>query len=130
MQPLLSIFAAMSLVLALAVPASAQSRAQQRATFLRTVDESISGGKIAGNPFRYVGKHVDLHCTVLSIPDPSAFNADCGGDNGPLVIITGTSGLSTGQAVRIQGTVLKPVEGTNMMGGVMQFPAVQALFMQ
>ena len=108
--------------------------AQLRAQFLEGVDESISGGKIAGNPFRYIGKSVDHHCTVSNIPDPTWFNAACGerSDGLPAIIVieADTTDLQVGQSVRVMGVVDQPMDGTNAMGGSMQFPAVSSQFMQ
>ncbi len=46
----------------------AQYMREQKREFLAQVNESISGAMIAGNRFKYVGKAVDLHCTVNDIP--------------------------------------------------------------
>lgn len=43
------------------------TRAELKREFLATVDESISGAMIADSPYKYVGKHVDLHCTVSDV---------------------------------------------------------------
>jgi hypothetical protein len=110
------------------------SRQELKREFLKTIDESISGSRIAGNPYKFVGKHVDLHCTVDSVPQSDFFNASCGeDDNGMpvnIVIQTDTRQLERGQAVRIIGTVADPMEGNNMMGGETHFPTVKADFME
>lgn len=108
--------------------------AQRKARFLQTVDESISGADIEGNPYRYVGKNVDLHCSVGDIPDANFFNALCGqdadGTDAMLVVESDTRSLSKGQSVRVMGTVVQPVEGNNAMGGNRHFPTVSAQFME
>jgi hypothetical protein len=110
------------------------SRQELKRDFIKTVDESISGARIAGNPYKFVGKHVDLHCTVDSVPQSDIFNASCGeDDNGMpvnIVIETDTRELEHGQAVRVIGTVDDPMEGNNMMGGETHFPTVKANFME
>jgi len=110
------------------------SPAEQKKRFLKTVDESISGARIASNRYKFVGKHVDLHCTVVDIPQADFFNAECGQDeNGdPVVIVIEADSrtLEKDQAVRIMGIVAEPMEGNNAMGGQGSFPTVRALFME
>lgn len=106
----------------------AQSRAAAKKDFLTGVDESISGDMIAGNKFKYVGKEVDLHCTVDDIPAADWFNATCG--DSTIVVQYDASSLAPGQAVRVLGTVQEPMEGNNAMGGNASFPTVQAEFME
>lgn len=113
-----------------AIPAAIQKK-----SFLHGVDESISGGMIAGNKLKYVGKDVDLHCTVLSVVDDNSFNAECGedSDGDPAIILVHyqyTSSLDKGQSVRILGTVEDPTEGVNGYGGEATFPTVNAEFME
>ena len=107
-------------------------RQRTKQDFLASVDESTSGAMIANNKFRYVGKNVDLHCTVTNIPDRNFFNANCGNeDNGAIIVIQyDASELSTGQAIRVIGTVEEPMQGTNGFGGAAQFPTVKAEFME
>jgi hypothetical protein len=114
------------------VESYSHQRRREKQAFLSGVDESISGAMIAGNGFKYVGKNVDIHCTVANIPDRNAFNANCGDEeNIALVVVEyDATGLSTGQAVRVIGTVEEPIKGTNGMGGAMQFPTVKAEFME
>ena len=109
-----------------------KNRQQEKREFLKTVDESISGARIAGNPFKFVGRHVDLHCTISSIPQDGYLNADCGSAYDPvnIVIHADTHQLESGQRIRVLGTVEKPEEGTNAMGGSMAFPTVTAQFME
>jgi hypothetical protein len=106
------------------------SRLEQKRMFLKTVDESISGARIAGNPYKFVGDNVDLHCHVSDVPDPQVINADCGSEDDPvnIVIQIDSSSLEKGQALRILGTVQDPMQGTNAMGGAMTFPTVKSLF--
>jgi hypothetical protein len=110
------------------------SRQELKREFLKTVDESLSGARIAGNPYKFVGKRVDLHCTVGNIPQEDFFNATCGTDDDGapinLVIETNTKQLEPGQAVRVIGTVDQPMEGNNAMGGEGHFPTIQANFME
>jgi hypothetical protein len=112
----------------------AQSVREQKRQFLSGVNESITGSMIEGNRYRYVGKKVDLHCTVETIPDQSAFNASCGEDEdgspATIVVEYDTHNLSPGQSVCVLGTVDQPVEGSNAMGGDSTFPTVKAEFME
>jgi hypothetical protein len=112
-----------------------QSVHAQKAEFLQSVDESISGAMIAGNKLKYVGDNVELHCTVESIVDESSFNASCGTDEDglPAIILVqydDTSSLDKGQSVRILGTVEDPTEGVNGFGGETTFPTVKAEYME
>ena len=113
------------------------TRAQQKQIFLQGVDESISGARIAGNPYKFVGDKVDLHGTVMNVLDDSSFNFSTGdidsGDEAVILVTTdrgGASQLEAGQALRILGVVQQPTAGTNAMGGSMNFPTVQAKFME
>ena len=42
------------------------TRLEQKQDFLASVDESISGARIAGNAYKFVGKNVDLRCSQRS----------------------------------------------------------------
>ena len=111
-----------------------KSRLQRKREFLASVDESISGARISGNPYKFVGKKVDLHCVVDDIPQADFLNAACPPDEygiGPNVVVqTDTKALEKGQRIRVIGTVVEPMEGTNAMGGQMRFPTVRAEFME
>jgi hypothetical protein len=111
-----------------------KSRQQRKLEFLASVDESISGARISGNPYKFVGKRVDLHCVVDNIPQADFVNASCPPDEygiGPNVVVeTNTKSLEKGQRIRVIGTVVEPMEGTNAMGGQMRFPTVKAEFME
>ncbi|HEY1978406.1 MAG TPA: hypothetical protein VGG89_17785 [Candidatus Baltobacteraceae bacterium] len=117
---------------ATAAPISVAARKKK---FVQSVDESISGAMIAGNKYKYVGKDVDLHCTVASVIDENGFNATCGEDDDGdpvniVVLYSYTKSLDQGQTVRILGTVEQPAEGSNAMGGSGTFPTVKAEFME
>ncbi len=107
---------------------------EQKRAFLATVDESVSGERIAGNPYKFVGTRVDLHCVISDIPQEDFVNATRPPDEyglGPNVVIrTDARGLEKGQSIRAIGTVEDPMEGTNAMGGQMRFPTVKAEFME
>jgi opacity protein-like surface antigen len=122
-----TLLATAALACAVLTPAFADEHADKVA-FLQTVDETISGARLAGNPFRFVGEHVDLHCTVMSIPDAGWFNGYCSG--GIIVIMHDTTDLDEGQAVRALGTVLEPQEGTNAFGGTIHPALVEAQYLQ
>ena len=113
------------------------SPADLKREFLAQVDESISGYRIAGNPYKYVGRKVDLHGTVDSVIGDSTFNMATGdiyGGTYAIIVIQTDSGraaqLDKGQDIRVLGTVVEPQQGTNAMGGSMNFPTVQASFIE
>jgi hypothetical protein len=108
------------------------AQASKASDFSSTVDESISGQMIANSMYRYIGKHVDLHCTVHSIPYRDAFNAFCGPDGAEdnIAIIHNVSGLSRGQKIRILGVVKRPLEVPDAYGTLRNFPTVRARFIE
>jgi hypothetical protein len=110
---------------AVAAPALADGRAA-KAAFLRTVDESISGDRIAANPFQYVGKRVDLHCTVLDTTYTDFFDAKC--PKFPLAIDAPdySRTMKNGQAVRVLGVVEKPWGAIDEES----FPVVRVLLLE
>jgi hypothetical protein len=111
----------------------ADTTAQKKAAFIKTVDESISGARLAGNPYKFVGKHVDLHCTVSGINDPSFFNAACGDDQveRAIVILHSSKQLEQGQEVRVLGPVESPQSGdVEGQGGSATFAVVKALYLE
>jgi hypothetical protein len=112
--------------------AMADSVADRKAAFLKTVDESISGARIAGNPWKFVGKHVDLHCSVGPIIDEHTFNGVCGDAFGDAIAIVcnSTKSLEAGQDVRVLGIVQNPLDGTNTNGGAQKWGVVKAVFME
>lgn len=113
------------------------TRAQLKAQFLQTVDESISGARIEGNPNKFIGDNVDLHGSVVNVLDDSSFNFTTGdiesGDYAIILVTTDpgeATDLEAGQSLRVIGTVVEPTEGTNAMGGSMDFPTVHAEYME
>jgi hypothetical protein len=95
---------------------------QDRQEFLAGVDESISGARIAGNPYKFVGTRVDLHGTVGKIVDRNVFNFASSDAN--LAVVGDASDLEAGQWIRVVGVVAPPQEGVNLFGGVTNFPTV------
>jgi hypothetical protein len=108
-------------------PAQVHRLSETRAQFLAAVDEKISGPRIAGNPFKFVGQRVDLHCNVVNVVDfdgQPASNLLCGEAN---ILLTGdVSRLEGGQSIRVLGMVTEPQPGVNTFGGVARFPTVVA----
>ena len=123
---------AVAIALTTQAPAFADSTADKKAAFVKTVDESISGARIAGNPYKFVGKHVDLHCVVVQIPDTSFFNAMCGDGQDSLIAIQHDSkSLEQGQSVRVLGIVEQPEKGEVYGGGgSATFAVVKAIYLQ
>lgn len=114
-----------------------ESPEQRKKDFLQGVDESISGDRIAGNPYKFVGDDVDLHGTVQNVLDDSHFNmstGDIGSGNYAIILVETDPGdatnLEANQSIRVLGTVEQPTEGTNAMGGSGEFPTVKAEFME
>ena len=115
-------------------PTATPSPEDPKRAFIRSVDESLSAARILAAPYKYVGRNVDLHCTVANIPADDFFNATCGAnaDGFPAIIaiIADSRQLSQGQAVRVLGTVIEPIEGKNGFGGTTHFAAVEAHYME
>jgi hypothetical protein len=107
--------------------ASAMTKAEE---FAR-IDPSITAEKLVGNPQKYAGKYVKLHCTVHDVQSDgsSAFaNADCGQEDGPLITVYGsiTKNFDAGQAINFIGWVKGGVSGeVSGSGGEMQFATVR-----
>lgn len=115
----------------------AESHQQTKQEFLQDVDESISGARISGNPYKFVGDKVDLHGTVVNVLDDSHFNMTTGdiySDNYAIILVETNPGNATDleakQAVRVIGTVEEPTSGTNAMGGQGEFATVKAEFIE
>ena len=116
--------------------------AESKHGFLATVDESITGKRIAGNPRKFLGKRVDLHGKVHNVLDEHSFNFDIGAisvsdsgdvsDTSAMILVTcdSTGSLEADQKLRVIGTVVESTEGTNLMGGQTTFPTVKASFME
>jgi hypothetical protein len=108
-----------------------QRRQEQQKSFLASVNASLTATKIVGNPVRYVGQRVHLSCTIGNIPERGVVNADCGDGADALVIeYDDTDSLDKGQRIRVLGTVVAPIEGTNGFGASVNFPTVKAAFLE
>jgi hypothetical protein len=118
------------------------STADLKREFIAGVDESITGKRIAGNSRKFIGNRVDLHGVVVNVVDDHTFNFRTGDiamdDSGNISNTVGmivvqcesTQDLEADQHLRVLGTVVDPVEGTNAMGGSMMFPTVEAKYME
>jgi hypothetical protein len=101
---------------------TAQSTADYKA-FYKTVDHSITAYQIYLNPFKYVGKHVDLsNCGIARVIGPDSFQVGCS-----LIVITefNTARLTGTETVRVLGTVLG---NTTVPGYPGLWPRVQGNF--
>ena len=108
-----------------------QQRAREKREFIYSLSPSITADKISGNPTKYEGANVELHCTVSGVPQEGIVNASCGEDQINIVLkYDDTSSLDQGQVIRVLGTVDEPAEGTNAFGGAMNFPTVDVKFME
>ena len=107
----------------------ADSRQDQKKRFIGQVDQSISIARLSGAPYKFVGKKVELHGRVAGIVDEKHFNL--ASEDGETVVVIGDArSLEGGQRLRVLGTVVQPLSGTNVSGGAMTFPAVNSAFME
>jgi hypothetical protein len=122
-----------SLVVLVASPALADNNRDviaqmkaDKAAFLRTVDESISGDQLVAHPQKFVGKHVDLHCKVSGVV-PGVFSANCSTHKHGVanVTIEDDSPIKVGQAIRVLGVVRALPGFDNSRRTSMWFPAVK-----
>jgi hypothetical protein len=138
MKPIVRFIAAWAVAIPLFVsimsPVSAGDRdvvarmKTDRITFLRTVDESISGDELEAYPLRFAGKHVDLHCTVSGIIT-GLFSANCSTHKHGTANITieDDSPVMVGQSIRVLG-IAKALPGfDNSRRTSMWFPAVKPI---
>ena len=101
-----------------------------KAKFISSCDETISIARLAGAPYKFVGKHVDLHGTVGGpADDGTAFNL---ADNNGNVIVARHDArqLEAGQAVRVLGIVTRPSEYSLVSGGAMTAAVVNVKYME
>jgi predicted extracellular nuclease len=125
-----------------AAPAPAWTTADEKRAFIASVDESITGKRIAGNSRKFIGAAVDLHGVVVNVLDDNTFNFRTGDismdENGNVsntlgmivVRCNSTRDLEADQQLRVLGTVVEPMEGSNLMGASTTFPTVEAKYME
>lgn len=99
--------------------AALADRASDKRAFLSRCDESISIERLAGAPYKFIGKKVDLRGTVGPAMDTTdAFSLDSSSNLAIFVVVVADArALEQGQAVRVLGTVTKPFTGSNNVGG-------------
>lgn len=99
--------------------------------FIAQCDESISVERLAGAPYKFIGKKVDLHGVVGPSTDPGFINLNSPEGDGVFVIVLADSRtLEQGQRIRVLGTVEKPVSGPNNMGGGGTYAVVRKAFIE
>jgi len=106
---------------------------------LSQVDDSVTADQIEGNGVKYVGRVVNLHCTISNVLQGEEANATClhtvtqgtpvnfvSVSSGHLVLVgDAVKELDSGQTLDFVGTVKEPIRGTNAFGGETQFSAVR-----
>lgn|GEM_PF-6175871 len=115
----------------IAIPATAlASRQDDKRKFISQCDESISVDRLAGAPFKFIGKKVDLHGVVgPAASEEGVINLNS--DNGNFVVVLGPSrNLEQHQRIRVLGTVQKPISGQNTAGGSGTYAVVRSAFIE
>lgn len=112
------------------VPSAAVASVQDdKRKFIAQCDESISIDRLAGAPYKFVGKKVDLHGVVGPATDPDIINLNSQG--GVFVVVIASSrNLEQGQNIRVLGTVEKPISGPNNRGGSGTYAVVRKVFLE
>jgi hypothetical protein len=120
------------LALVVAAPVAAVASVQDdKRKFAAQCDESISIDRLAGAPYKFVGKKVDLHGVVGPATDPDIINLNSENGNGVFVVVVASSrSLEQGQHVRVLGTVANPVSGPNNSGGNGTYAVVRKAFLE
>ena len=116
----------------IAAPSVVSASAQDdKRKFISQCDESISVDRLAGAPYKFIGKKVDLHGVVGPASDPDIINLNSLNENGMFVVVVASSrNLEQGQRIRVLGTVRKPVTGPNNTGGSGTYAVVQKAFIE
>ena len=123
---------AVSLATLVAGPTAALASVQDdKRKFIAQCDESISIERLAGAPYKFVGKKVDLHGIVGPATDPDYINLNSPSGDGTFVIVLADSRrLEQNQRIRVLGTVQKPVSGQNNVGGAGTYAVVRKAFLE
>lgn len=107
------------------------STSSEKAAFIAQCDESISISRLAGAPYKFVGKKVDLHGIVGPPIDEHTLNLNDPNDPEIFVAVIGNAKtLEEGQALRVLGIVLQPVQSENTSGGGRTYAVVQSRYME
>jgi hypothetical protein len=113
--------------------AAVASVADDKRAFIAQCDESISVVRLAGAPYKFVGKKVDLHGIVGPTTDPTFINLNSADESNPLafvVVLADSRRLEQGQRIRVLGVVQQPVSGPNNQGGNGTYAVVRKVFME
>lgn len=96
-----------------------------RSLFIKTVDKAITGDQIAARPLAFIGRNVDLRCTVEDTTYPDWFDAKCHTRYIEIEAPGYRQYIKRGQTVHVLGIVDK-------WGGFdeWKFSVVQALFVR
>jgi hypothetical protein len=107
------------------------STQDEKRKFISQCDESISVDRLAGAPYKFIGKKVDLHGIVGPATDPDIINLNSVSGYGVFVVVVASSrNLETGQRIRVLGTVRKPISGPNNRGGSGTYAVVEKAFIE
>lgn len=116
----------------IAAPSTVSASSQDdKRKFISQCDESISVDRLAGAPYKFIGKKVDLHGIVGPASDPDIINLNSLNEDGTFVVVVASSrNLEQGQRIRVLGTVRKPISGSNNTGGSGTYAVVQKSFIE
>lgn len=107
------------------------STQDEKRKFIAQCDESISIDRLAGAPYKFLGKKVDLHGVVGPATDPHIINLNSVNSFGTFVIVIADSrNFEQGQRIRVLGTVEKPISGENNMGGNGTYAVVRKAYIE
>lgn len=115
------------------VPASALASSQDdKRRFISQCDESISVDRLAGAPYKFVGKKVDLHGTVGPPSDGTYINFESPDEDSDnfVVVLADSRKLERGQSLRVLGIVQQPISTTNNQGGSGTYAVVRKVYME
>lgn len=117
------------LFLFMIAPALAMSKAQEFAA----IDPSITPTKLVGNPDKYAGKYVKLHCTVMNVNQVQSMamaNVMCGQDQSTAIEMYGSRSSvgrwDAGDQINVIGWVKGGVDdAVSGSGGQVHFALVR-----
>jgi hypothetical protein len=119
------------IIMVVALVIAAYGGAHKEDRFARTADTSITALTLDRSPSAYVGKRVDLQCTVSHIVSREDFIAHCGDAPVGIDVSYDTGNLSVGQNVRVLGIVQRPFQSEVIPGGGKALTvSVKALYLE
>jgi len=111
-------------------PPQPASRKAQEARFLRTVDRHQTANLVTGDLPYYTGSHVDYVCEVDSIVRSGVILGQCGSEAEPtdLFVRLPTEHVRLGDRLRVLGVMEPPATWADVMGHVVYYAFVRAVF--